>query len=70
MQAMIYAYARAGVDTSEADQGVRAIVEVLRTIDLRSPGAPADRRRALRERARARPVLGDRALPPTASGRS
>ena len=34
---MIDAYARAGVDTSEADRGVRAIVDVLRTIDLGRP---------------------------------
>ena len=32
------AYARAGVDTGEADRGVRAIVDVLRTID---PGRPS-----------------------------
>ena len=32
------AYARAGVDTGEADRGVRAIVDVLRAID---PGRPS-----------------------------
>ena len=34
---MIDAYAHAGVDTGEADRGVRAIVEVLRTIDVGRP---------------------------------
>jgi phosphoribosylformylglycinamidine cyclo-ligase len=37
MQAMIDAYAAAGVDTAVADRGVRALVDVLRTIDSGHP---------------------------------
>ena len=37
MEAMIDAYAAAGVDTSVADRGVRALVDVLRTIDIGRP---------------------------------
>jgi len=34
---MIDAYAAAGVDTGQADRGVRALVDVLRTIDIGRP---------------------------------
>jgi phosphoribosylformylglycinamidine cyclo-ligase len=37
MEAMIDAYAAAGVDTAQADAGVRALVDVLRTIDIGRP---------------------------------
>src|SRR5580704_4618648 len=37
MRAMIDAYAAAGVDTGAADRGVRALVDVLRTIDIGRP---------------------------------
>src|SRR5581483_10687296 len=36
-RAMIDAYAAAGVDTAQADRGVRALVDVLRTIDTGHP---------------------------------
>lgn len=38
---MIDAYAAAGVDTSVADRGVRALVDVLRTIDIGRPSRSA-----------------------------
>jgi phosphoribosylformylglycinamidine cyclo-ligase len=41
MGAMIDAYAAAGVDTSVADRGVRALVDVLRTIDIGRPSRSA-----------------------------
>jgi hypothetical protein len=40
---MTDAYARAGVDTSESGAAVRALVDVLRTIDV---GRPSGGRRA------------------------
>ena len=58
---MTDAYAAAGVDTSQADRGVDALVGVLRTIAIDRPSASVLGSGSLRERpADRRPALGSR----------